>query len=216
MAAAPSTVRSLPYATLLSFTRYVDRTGPAKATYVGGLRRQREVGGGFNPHGQLIKALKTDMRFRTDGTHLTAVAEAVNPRWHKLYSVLTEGATRYLRSLGDPALYWLSPTHDALMMVGGLPVKISAHFGLRHDDGRTEAVRLYFDEQPPTGELVTATLHLMSACIEQIMPHAEPVLVDVRRGVAHRQEPGTTADDVERWLTGEAAGFTAMWGKPAQ
>ena len=27
-----------PYATMLGFTRYVARTGPAKATFVGGLR----------------------------------------------------------------------------------------------------------------------------------------------------------------------------------
>ena len=33
----------LPYATLLAFSRYVDRPGPAKATFVGGLRKQRAI-----------------------------------------------------------------------------------------------------------------------------------------------------------------------------
>ena len=56
-----------PYATMLGFTRYVARTGPAKATFVGGLRRQRERRSGFNPHGQLVKALKADIAFRTGG-----------------------------------------------------------------------------------------------------------------------------------------------------
>ena len=54
-AAAP-----LPYATLLGFARYVGRTGPAKAALVGGLRRERARRSGFNPHGQLVKALKAE------------------------------------------------------------------------------------------------------------------------------------------------------------
>jgi hypothetical protein len=207
---------TLPYATLLAFTRYVDRTGPAKATFVCGLRRQRESGGGFNPHGQLIKALKTDIDLRTGGTYLTKVTDTVSPHWRKLYGTLSEGATAYLGTLGDPAEVRLTPTHDAIAIVGDLPVRVAAHYGLRYDDGHNEAVRLYFDEQPPTPEVVTATLHLMSAYMEQVLPHAEPVLVDVRRGLSYRVQPMRgTPDDIERWLAGEAAGFSAIWRNPA-
>jgi len=96
-------------------------------------------------------------------------------------------------------------------------VKISAHFGLRYEDGRKEAVRLHFDEQPPTPEAIIAALHLMSRHMDQVLPHGEPVLVDVRRGRVHRlDEVKSGPDDVDRWLTGEAAGFTAMWGQPQQ
>jgi hypothetical protein len=205
--------RSLPYATLLAFTRYVDQTGPTKASFVGGLRKQRESGGGFNPHGQFIKALKADIQFRTGGLHLANVTQSVAPRWRRLYAALAIGAARYLETLGEPGQFALTPTHDALGMVGNLPMRISAHFGLRYEDGRREAVRLHFDEQPPTAEAVTATLHLMHLHMEQILPHAEPVLVDVRRGEAHRmKEVRGGAEDVDRWLNGEAAGFTAMWG----
>lgn len=207
---------TIPYATLLAFTRFVDRTGPAKASFVCGLRRQRESGGGFNPHGQLIKALKADIHFRTGGTHLADVAHTVRPHWQRLYATLTDGAARYVKSLGDPADVWLMPTHEALAIVGDLPVKVAAHFGLRFDDGHAEAVRLYFDEQPPTREVITATLHLMRAYMPQILAHAEPVLVDVRRGVTHRVQPVKgSADDVDRWLAGEAAGFSAIWRTPA-
>ena len=58
MPAAPS---NPPYATLLTFCRYVGRTGPAKATFVGGLRRARQTRSGFNPHAQFVKALKADI-----------------------------------------------------------------------------------------------------------------------------------------------------------
>ena len=34
---------AVPYATLLSFTRYVGRTGPRKASFVGGLRQDDEM-----------------------------------------------------------------------------------------------------------------------------------------------------------------------------
>jgi len=200
-----------PYATMLGFTRYVARTGPSKATFVGGLRRQRERRSGFNPHGQLVKALKADIAFRTGGSYLAGVTELVKPRWKPLYEAISAGATTYLRSLGDPATVSLAQTRDALASVGPLAVKINPHFGLRYDDGRREAVRLHFDEEPPTPEAVTATLHLMARHMDQILPNAEPVLVDLRRGTTHRMDPAAKAGDVERWLAGEAAAFTAMW-----
>ncbi|HCT78217.1 MAG TPA: hypothetical protein DGG94_10840 [Micromonosporaceae bacterium] len=199
-----------PYATLLAFTRYVNRTGPAKAGFVGGLRKQREAGGGFNPHGQLVKALKADIQFRTKGTHLKEIVKTVNPRWQRLYASLAEGALRYLGTLTQPVS--LLPARDALGIVGSLPVKVGAHFGLLHEDGSRECVRLHFDEEPPTAEATTATLHLMSNYMDQMLPDAEPVLVDLRRGEAHRMdELRGNPSDVERWLAGEAAGFTAMW-----
>jgi hypothetical protein len=196
---------------MLGFTRYVSRNGPAKATFVGGLRRQRERRSGFNPHGQLVKALKADIAFRTGGTYLAAVPGLVKPRWRPLYEAVSAGATSYLHSLGDPAQVGLAQTRDALASVGPLAVKINPHFGLRYEDGRREAVRLHFDEQPPTPEVITATLHLMARHMDQILPNAEPVLVDLRRGVTHRIDPAAKAGDVERWLAGEAAAFTAIW-----
>lgn len=200
-----------PYATMLGFTRYVARTGPAKATFVGGLRRQRERRSGFNPHGQLVKALKADIAFRTGGSYLSAVPDLVKPRWKPLYEAVSAGATTYLHSLGDPADVSIAQTRDALAAVGPLAVKINPHFGLRYADGRREAVRLHFDEDPPSTEAITATLHLMARHMDQILPDAEPVLVDLRRGTTHRLNPASPTGDVERWLAGEAAAFTAMW-----
>lgn len=202
---------SPPYATLLAFTRYVGRTGPGKATFVSGLRRQRESGSGFNPHGTLVKALKADIQFRTGGAHLTAAVDLVRPRWRPLYEALTPGALSYLGSLGDPATVGLAQTRDALGVLGGLSIKVNPHLGLRYDDGRAEAVRLHFDPEPPAAEALLATLHLMSRHMRQVLPHAEPVVVDVRRGAIHRPTPGADPGEVERWLTGEAAAFAAMW-----
>jgi hypothetical protein len=196
---------------MLGFTRYVARTGPAKATFVGGLRRQRERRSGFNPHGPLVKALKADIAFRTGGSYLAGVADLVRPRWRPLYESICPGATTYLHSLGDPSAVSLAQTRDALASVGPLAVKINPHFGLRYDDGRREAVRLHFDEDPPTPEVIMATLHLMARHMDQILPNAEPVLVDLRRGTTHRIDPAARPADVESWLTGEAAAFTAMW-----
>jgi hypothetical protein len=200
-----------PYATMLGFTRYVARTGPAKATFVGGLRRQRERRSGFNPHGPLIKALKADIAFRTGGSYLAGVADLVKPRWRPLYEAICPGAMTYLHSLGDRSAVSLAQTRDALASVGPLAVKINPHFGLRYDDGRREAVRLHFDEDPPSPEAIMATLHLMARHMDQILPNAEPVLVDLRRGTTHRIDPAARPADVESWLTGEAAAFTAMW-----
>lgn|GEM_PF-1077512 len=210
--AAPTNPAPVPYATLLGFTRYVGQSGPAKATFVGGLRRQRVSRSGFNPHGQLVKALKADIRFRTGGSHLAAVVGQVAQRWQPLYATLTPGAQRYLESLGDLSQVELAQTHDALGMVGNLPVKINPHFGLRYADGHAEAVRIHFDDQPPSPDAYTATLHLMARHMDQVLPHAEPVLVDLRRGTTFRRPDVTSRpDQVERWLAGEAAAFTAIW-----
>jgi hypothetical protein len=205
-----------PYATMLGFTRYVARTGPAKATFVGGLRRQRERRSGFNPHGQLVKALKADIAFRTGGTYLERVTDLVKPRWKPLYEQVSKGALTYLHSLGDPDTLSLAQCRDALATVGPLAVKINPHFGLRYADGRREAVRLHFDEDPPSTEAVTATLHLMARHIDQILPNADPVLVDLRRGTAHSLDPSARTTDIEHWLAGEAAAFTAMWTATAK
>jgi hypothetical protein len=204
-----------PYATLLSFGRYVGRTGPAKATFVGGLRRQRESGSGFNPHGPLVKALKADLQFRTPGVHLAQVTDTVKPRWRPLYGALVPGAQAYLASLGDLTRYYLVRPREVLAMLGTLPVKINAHFGVRHVDGSAQVVRLYFDEEPPSAEAVLATLHLMRRHMDQVLPHAEPVLVDLRRARLHRIDPATRPAQVEQWLAGEAAAFAAMWNSAA-
>src|SRR3954471_17307527 len=200
-----------PYATMLGFTRYVARRGPAKATFVGGLRRQRERRSGFNPHGQLVKALKADIAFRTGGSYLAAVPGLVKERWRPLYEAVSTGAARYLHSLGDPGEVSLAQPRDAIAPVGRLAVKINPHFGLRYEDGRREAVRLHFDEEPPTPEAITATLHLMAGHMDQILPNAEPVLVDLRRGVTHRIDTNAKPADIESWLAGGAAAFAAMW-----
>ena len=107
------TAPALPYATLLGFARYVDRTGPAKAAFVGGLRRRKESKSGFNPHGQLVKALKADIAFHGGGRHLTEAVDAVNPRWHRLYTALLPGALKYggirgLASLAGPGRTWIA------------------------------------------------------------------------------------------------------------
>ncbi|GAA1568603.1 hypothetical protein GCM10009827_107910 [Dactylosporangium maewongense] len=215
MTVSTVTPGSVPYATLLSFTRYVGRTGPRKASFVGGLRRQRESGSGFNPHGQLVKALKADIRFRTGGTYLNAVVEQVNSRWRPLYESVVPGALRYIESIGDLSQVEVTPTRDTLGMLGSLPVKINPHFGLRYADGHGEAVRLHFDEDPPQDEAAVATLHLMTRHMDLVLPNATAVLVDLRRGDVLRPDPAVKPAEVERWLAGEAAAFASMWGTTA-
>ncbi|WP_320065410.1 hypothetical protein [Micromonospora sp. RTGN7] len=213
---APISSTLPPYATLLGFTRYVDRTGPTKASFVGGLRKQRASRHGFNPHGQFVKALKADIAFHTGGTHLAQIADAVKPRWRPLYQALVPGATAWLRTLGEPTAVDLAQTRDALAMLGDLPVKINPQFGLRYaEDGRAEAVRLHFDEAPPSEEAALATLHLMARHMDAVLPHAAPVLVDIRRGETHRMPGSVKPDQVEQWLAGEAAAFRTIWSTAA-
>jgi hypothetical protein len=208
---------TVPYATLLTFSRYVGRTGPGKATFVGSLRKARGSRSGFNPHARFVKALKRDIEQGTRGDQLAVatVVDEVDPRWRPLYAALRDGAARWLDSLGDPSAVALTPVRDALDVVGGLTVKVNPHLGLRYGDGRREVVRLHFDADPPSADLVVATHRLLARQMPTILPDATPVLVDVRRGVSHRPDPKTRPDDVEAWLTGEAVAFSAMWSTAA-
>ena len=85
---------SPPYATLLGFTRYVDRTGPTKATFVGGLRKQRG-----QPAPASTRTASSSRRSRPTSPstpaapHLAGVADLVKPRWRPLYEALMPGAT---------------------------------------------------------------------------------------------------------------------------
>jgi len=200
-----------PYVTLLGFARYVGRTGPAKAAFVGGLRKQRASQSGFNPHGQLLKALKADIQFRTSGSHLDQTHTAVKPRWQPLYGQLVPATKNYLATLGDLSEVQLARPREVIAYVGNLPVKINPQLGLRYADGRAEAVRLHFDVDAPSAETVLATLHLMRRHMDEILPGAEPVIVDVRRGEVHRPDPATKPEQVDQWLAGEAAAFAAIW-----
>src|SRR4051794_18479740 len=207
----PSTA-AVPYATLLTFTRYVGRTGPGKASFVGSLRRARSSRAGFNPHARFVKALKSDIEFGTRGDRaaIVAAAEQVQPRWRPLYQQLASGGARYLAGLDGTGVR-LVAVRSALDVVGGLTVKVNPHFGLRYEDGRREAVRLHFDPQPPADDLVAATLRLMARQMDTLLPGAEPVLVDVRRGSVLQPDRRTRPAEVEAWLAGEAAAFSAIW-----
>ena len=209
----PAVPSNPPYATLLTFSRYVGRIGPAKATFVGGLRRARQARSGFNPHARFIKALKADIGRPASARELdiATVVDAVQPRWRPLYTALRAGGERYLASLGDRSDIQLVPVRAALDVISGLTVKVNPHFGLRYGDGRREVVRLHFDERPPSDELVAATLRLLDRQMTQILPGAQPVLVDVRRGTSHRLDPKVPTEEVERWLAGEALAFSSMW-----
>ncbi len=208
----PDTALPAPYATLLTFTRYVDRTGPAKAAYVFELRQRRAARAGFNPHGRFIKALKADIDAGTPGTHLTAAVGAVAPRWRPLYQALLPGALNYLESIVGSTR--VRP-REVIGTIGGLPVKINPQLGLRRPDGRLEAVRLCFDPEPLGREAVLATLHLMERYMPAVLPDATAVLVDLRHGQIHRPEPSVKTQHLTRWLEGEAAAFAAVWNAAA-
>lgn len=204
-----------PYVTLLGFARYVGRTGPSRASFVGGLRRQRASHSGFNPHSSLLKALKADIQFRSAGTHLDQVRTAVKERWRPLYNVLVPATKAYLWSLGDLSECELVRPREVVAFVGPLPIKINPQFGLRYADGRTEAVRLLFDEERPPREAILATLHLTQRHMDDVLPGAEAVVVDVRRGEVHRTDELTRPEQLEQWLAGEAAAFAATWNAAA-
>jgi hypothetical protein len=101
------------------------------------------------------------------------------------------------------------------VVVGTLPIKLNTHFGVRTTDGRAQAVRLYFDEDSPPDETVLATLHLLGRNMDRILPRAEPVLVDLRRGRIHRPDRAAKPEQIEQWLAGEAAAFAAIWNAAA-
>ena len=206
---------SSPYATALTFGRYLSTPLLEKGAYVARVRHQREAIGGFNPYSIFGGAVRNDLRSGTPGVHVQRSVSTVLPKYAPLYQVLVEGWSVFLAGLRDSGACHYEKVSSATIVRSGLPINVNPHVGMRRPTHEVEVLYLWFDKNRPTAETVNGILRLMDLHMTQIRPQGGvPVIVDVRRGVVHR---GYTVPvvKVDQMITGEAAAFAATWAPVA-
>jgi hypothetical protein len=205
---------NIPYATALAFGRYLQRAPLDKAPFVDELRRSHQTRRGFNPYSKFCAACRADLRFGTPGRQLAEAVRSVQPRYRPLYQQLSAGYTTYLTGLPDTSSCSEQKIHNAVVVRAGLTLNLNPHLGLRRGDGTIEATYLWFDPIPPQPENAAVLLRLMEQHMDVIHPMAIPVVLDVRRGHAHRTISVSTTR-IDRYIDGQAAAFVINWAATA-
>jgi len=203
-----------PYATALVFARYLEQAPLDKAFFVEEIRRGREGGRGFNPYSKFCAACRADLRFGTAGQHLAQATATVAARYQPLYRQLAFGYRSYLQSLSDLPACTEQKIREAVVERSGLTLKLNPHMGVRRGNGRVEVTYLWFDVHPPRPEVIAALLRLMGQQMESIYPAGLPVVLDVRRGHAHRTSRISPVR-VDRYVDGQIAAFVTNWAAAA-
>lgn len=208
------TTGNIPYATALVFSRYLEKAPLDKAPFVDKVRRSQETRKGFNPYSKFCAACRSDLRFGTPGQQLAKAVCTVQSRYKLLYQALAAGYERYLIGLTDISSCSEQKIHNAVVIRTGLTLKLNPHLGLRRGDGTVEATYFWFDPTPPRPENTAVLLRLMDQHMDVIYPRAIPVVLDVRRGDAHRAISVPTTR-IDRYIDGQAAAFVANWAAVA-
>lgn len=83
--------------------------------------------------------------------------------------------------------------------------------GLRYTSGVVEVVLPYLKEPELNRELASPTLRILERSMDDLIPGAEPMVLDVRRGRPLRLHSKTNRTHLDALITGEAAKYLAHW-----
>ncbi|MBM7771355.1 rhodanese-related sulfurtransferase [Actinokineospora baliensis] len=102
-----------------------------------------------------------------------------------------------------------------ILRVDGLELTVAPHLAVRGRSGGLQVVLFHLKEAPLTRDGANAALRLLAVCAADLLPGAEPLVVDVRRAREYRLSRGTNLDNLDAWLAAEAAAYTAHWHSTA-
>ncbi|QRP45922.1 hypothetical protein [Amycolatopsis sp. FDAARGOS 1241] len=198
----------MAYITLPTFVGYSASSGPSRSAFV---RRQRRLyedpaRAAFNYYRRAANAVRCGRAARQDEVAMRSLVHHADDRTRPHYSAIAEGWLRYL-GRRDPKLVEVG---RARVPLGELEVGVNPQLGLRKSTGRRYATWLYFKEEPLSRDAAQLALWLLDRGLPQILPGAEPLVVDVRRA----KEFTLTPRDRERlrpWAHSEASAFMTLW-----
>jgi hypothetical protein len=198
--------------TLPTLVGYSTRTGSARTTFVHRQRRQYEdpERQAFDFYRRPANAIRAGRASGRDAAAMTALLDQATARSRPHYEAVAAGWLRYL-GRRKPELVDVGSArwHD-----GGVEVRVTPHLGLREANGSTFAVFLYFKELELTRDAADLILWLMSETMADLLPGAEPLVVDVRRSrrfaARHHNRPRVGA-----WVRSEVLAFLSLWDAAA-
>lgn len=210
MTEASSMIR--PHTTLQPFSRFAGQSGPAKMTIASDAFAQQLDSRRFPPAYQsVLNAIRLGHLW---GDFPRRMDDAVRRARPGFGSKFREAGIGWADHIAAEPITDLALAPSATWTAAGLDVNVNPNLIIRRATGAVEVMRVWLTDKPPTDLTIEATLGLMALCMEGLCPGATPVLLDVRRGLAHRNRRYRDAQ-VTRWLSGEAAAFVSVWSAAA-
>ncbi|HIW61605.1 MAG TPA: hypothetical protein H9881_04035 [Candidatus Stackebrandtia excrementipullorum] len=189
---------------LNGFVDYLRTRGAARVTVAN--RHIAQSGEPYSPardfYRRILSAILAARRSGDDQAVLRhAIAEAPASRRGN-YQAVVDGWLKFLPQLKNTTLVKVG---TGRWYGDGLTVKVTPHLAVQHTDGRVETVFLYFKADPLSRKDAEAMLWLAAAAMPGACPGADPVILDVRRGKAHRRVPESA--EYPAWLSAEAGAY---------
>ncbi|SES46867.1 hypothetical protein SAMN04487818_116136 [Actinokineospora terrae] len=102
-----------------------------------------------------------------------------------------------------------------VLRVGGVELTVAPHLAVRGRSGGLQVVLFHLKEAPLTRDGANAALRVLAVCADDLLAGAEPLVVDLRRAREYRLARNTNIDNLDAWLTAEAAAYASHWHSTA-
>jgi hypothetical protein len=204
-----------PYVTTVGLARSLNSGLLERPSIVDTLRRYRENPPPFNPWSKLYGGIRADLRFGTANTNLLRAINQPPAKFGGRYRALGEAWMEYRGMHPDSAGWREAKVHDAIVICGGLTIKLNPPLGIAYADGQIEAVHLWLDEIPLAEQSALVLLDLMQTQTDIIRLGATPCVIDVLCRRAYRLPARWSHRDhaaAQRSLESQAAAIVALWG----
>lgn len=159
-----------------------------------------------DPYRRIRLAIQAGRRTGMDEAAMDGAVRNCRPQLRGHYIDIARGWLSFIAPRADTTL--VSPG-TARWHTIDLTVRVTPDLVLAHPDGTTDAVKLYFYNDPLPAQAAEVTLWLMQQTLDQTHPGARPMVLDVRRRREHtrlRPAPGYAS-----WLESEAASLAFLY-----
>ncbi|WP_051385750.1 hypothetical protein [Actinokineospora inagensis] len=103
------------------------------------------------------------------------------------------------------------PCGATIVRFADLELTVAPHLAVRGRSGGLRAVLFHLKEAPLTRDAANAALRLLAVRVDEVLPGAEPLVVDLRRAREHRLARNTNIPNLDAWLAAEASAYTTHW-----
>ncbi|GLZ40912.1 hypothetical protein [Actinokineospora sp. NBRC 105648] len=103
------------------------------------------------------------------------------------------------------------PHWATTLRVRELDLSVTPHLAVRDRKGNRQVVLFHLKEAPLTRDGANAALRLLEVCVDDLLPGATPLVVDLRRSREYRLPRNTNITTLDAWLTAEASAYTTHW-----
>jgi hypothetical protein len=198
----------MAYVTLPTFVGYSTSSGPARTSFVKRYRRlfENPERSAFDFYRRATNAIRAGRSSGRDRESMAVLVDEANDRSLSHYTAISEG---WLRYLGRRAPELVDVGH-AKWRHDEFESRISPQLGLRKANGSTYATWLYFKEAPLTRVGANLALWSMEQVMDDLLPGATALVVDVRRSKEFTLGNRDRAR-MEPWVRSEASSFMSLW-----